>query len=61
MSTDLAAEVARLARQLLGALQQPLRLTQDSVALLEPLLVTQEGARIFEESASTLTAGRLPA
>ena len=61
MSTDLAAEVARLARQLLGALQQPLRLTHHSLALLEPLLQTQEGAGIFEQSTSTLTAGRQPA
>ena len=61
MSTDLAAERSRLTRQLLSALKQPLRLTQDSLALLEPLLETQEGARVFKQSASTLTAGRQPA
>ncbi len=61
MSTDLAAERSRLARQPLGALKQPLRLTQVGLALLEPLLETEEGARIFEQSAATLTAGRQPA
>ncbi|MCP4201515.1 MAG: hypothetical protein GY769_06220 [bacterium] len=61
MSGNLAAEMACLARESLGAPKESLGLTKDLLALREPLLQTQEGPRIFEQSPTTLEARRKPA
>ena len=59
-SRNLAAEIPCLARQPFGACKESLRLTQGLLALLEPLLQTQKGSGIFEQSAATLPARREP-
>lgn len=61
MSGNLAAEIARLARQPLGAPKESLGLAKGCLALLELLLKTQEGPGIFEQSTATLPARGKPA
>lgn len=61
MSAKLPVKMAGLACEAFGALQQPLRLTQGLVTLLELLLQTQEGPGIFEQPLAALRARRLPA